>query len=136
MKAKHDESLFKLADEISHLVSKLPAGTKHPIQNRCSKIKVITKKAFNMNTNTDYMTELPQEKFIAKRAILEALLAGRHLSQMDCKEFMVEDMRTPISHMKVNEEFPETHELKSRFIVTPVRKARIKEYWLERRAEA
>lgn len=71
------------------------------------------------------------KKYIAKHAILEALLNGRHLSQMDCHEFMVEDMRTPISHLK--DRFSETHDLKSRWIVTPVRKARIKEYWLGRR---
>lgn len=72
-----------------------------------------------------------KSKYIAKRAILEALMAGRHLSQMDCQEFMVEDMRTPISHMK--EDFSTTHELKTRWITTPVRNARIKEYWLEER---
>ena len=48
-------------------------------------------------------------KYNARKAILAALLEGRHLSQMDCAEFMVEDMRTP------------------------VRNSRIKEYWLERR---
>lgn len=73
-----------------------------------------------------------QTKYIAKKAILEALLAGRHLSQMDCHEFQVEDMRTPISHMK--DEFEDTHILRTEWIVTPVRKARIKSYWLERRA--
>lgn len=73
-----------------------------------------------------------QTKYIAKKAILESLLAGRHLSQMDCHEFQVEDMRTPISHMK--DEFEDTHILRTEWIVTPVRKARIKSYWLERRA--
>lgn len=51
---------------------------------------------------------------------------------MDCKEFMVEDMRTPISHMK--DDYQSTHDLKSRWIVTPVRNVRIKEYWLEPKA--
>lgn len=73
-----------------------------------------------------------QTKYIAKKAVLEALMAGRHLSQMDCKEFMIEDMRTQVCHLK--EEFQNTHDLKTRWIVTPVRKTRIKEYWLERRA--
>ena len=70
-----------------------------------------------------------EQKYIAKKAILEALLNGRHLSQMDCREFQIEDMRTPISHLKP--QFPVTHQLKSEWIVTPVRKARIKSYWLE-----
>lgn len=51
---------------------------------------------------------------------------------MDAREFQVEDIRTPISHLKRC--YKDTHELKSTWIVTPVRKARIKEYWLEERA--
>lgn len=69
-----------------------------------------------------------KEKYIAKRAILKALLDGRHLSQMDCREFLIEDMRTPISHLKP--QYETTHDLRSEWIVTPVRGARIKSYWL------
>ena len=32
--------------------------------------------------------------------ILEHLMSGRVLSQLDCREFGVEDMRTPISHSR------------------------------------
>lgn len=71
------------------------------------------------------------KKYNARKAILNALMEGRHLSQMDCHEFQVEDMRTPISHMKPH--YQNTHDLKSRWITTPVRKVRIKEYWLEAR---
>lgn len=71
------------------------------------------------------------EKYVASKAIFNALMAGRHLSQMDCREFQVEDMRTPISHMQ--KRFPDTHDLKTKWIKTPVRGARIKEYWLEQR---
>lgn len=70
-------------------------------------------------------------KYNARRAILAALMNGRHLSQMDCREFMIEDMRTPISHLK--EKYQDTHDLKSQWIKSPVRGARIKEYWLEAR---
>lgn len=72
-----------------------------------------------MNTN---------QKISAKMAIFNALLQGRKLSQMDCREFQVEDMRTNISHLKTK--FQDTHELHTAWIVTPVRKVRIKEYWL------
>lgn len=74
---------------------------------------------------------MARSKFNATSAILNALLGGRHLSQMDCREFMVEDMRTPVSHLKPR--FEKTHHLRSKWITTPVRGARIKEYWLERR---
>lgn len=68
-------------------------------------------------------------KFNATRAILSALMNGRHLSQMDCREFQIEDMRTPISHLR--DKYRETHILNTKWIKTPVRGARIKEYWLE-----
>ncbi len=70
------------------------------------------------------------KEYNAKRAILAALLEGRHLSQLDCAEFMIEDMRTPISHMR--KEFCTTHILRTKWIKSPVRQANIKEYWLER----
>ena len=70
-------------------------------------------------------------KYNARKAILNALLDGRHLSQMDCREFMVEDMRTPVSHLKPK--YKDTHVLKCKWIKSPVRGARIKEYWLESR---
>lgn len=70
-------------------------------------------------------------KYNAHGAILAALMNGRHLSQMDCREFMIEDMRTPISHLK--EKYQDTHDLKSQWIKSPVSGARIKEYWLEAR---
>lgn len=71
-------------------------------------------------------------KYNARKAILNALLDGRHLSQMDCREFMIEDMRTPVSHLKPK--YKDTHVLKSQWIKSPVRGARIKEYWLERKS--
>lgn len=72
------------------------------------------------------------EKYNARKAILNALLDGRHLSQMDTCEFQVEDMRTPISHLKPL--YEATHNLKTKWITTPVRKVRIKEYWLEQKS--
>lgn len=70
-----------------------------------------------------------EKKYNARKAILNALKDGRHLSQMDCREFQVEDMRTPISHLKPH--YQGTHNLMTKWIKTPVRGARIKEYWLE-----
>lgn len=68
-------------------------------------------------------------KYNATRAIYAALLNGRHLSQMNTREFQVADMRTIVSHLRKH--YEETHNLKTKWIRTPVRNARIKEYWLE-----
>ena len=74
---------------------------------------------------------MASEKYNAKKAILNALMDGRHLSQMDSREFKVTDMRTPIAQLKPD--YQGTYELKTKWITTPVRGARIKEYWLEQR---
>ena len=75
-----------------------------------------------------------EQKYIATQAIYQALLAGRKLSQMDCREFQIEDMRTPVCHLKPR--FEATHELKTEWIRTPVRNARIKQYWLEPKSDS
>lgn len=74
-----------------------------------------------------------EQKYIARQAIFEALTGGRKLSQMDCREFEVEDMRTPVSHMKYRFESA-GFTLKSQWIKTP-KGRRIKQYWLERTAK-
>ena len=68
------------------------------------------------------------DRYNATRAILNALKNGRQLSQLDCEEFMVEDMRTIVSHLKPK--FQDTHDLNSIWITTPVLNRRIKQYWL------
>ena len=73
------------------------------------------------------VTRFPREATLA--AILSALYQGRKLSQLDCREFGVEDMRTPVAHLR--RRFQGTHRLCSRWIETPVHRSRIKEYWLE-----
>lgn len=70
-------------------------------------------------------------KYNSTQEIFNALLNGRHLSQLNCGEFMVEDMRTIVSHLKPR--YIGTHELQSRWITSPVRGSRIKEWWLTER---
>lgn len=138
MKAKHHESLFKLADEISHLVSELPAGTKHPIQNRCSKIKVITKKVFNnMETEANLTSEQIADRYIAKKAIFEAMTQGRRLSLLDSREFDVSQFHTTICDIRKEiEDKNLPWDLKNQWITFGKRGKRCKEYWLERKAES
>ena len=70
-----------------------------------------------------------KERYNATRAILNALYEGRQLSQLDCEEFKVEDMRTYMSHLRRH--YDRTHVLQSIWITTPVLNRRIKLYWLE-----
>lgn len=75
-----------------------------------------------------------ESRYVATRAILAALMSGRKLSQMDCQEFMVEDMRSVISHIR--RQYEDTHELKTEWIRTPVLNRRIKEYSLVKKTLA
>lgn len=75
-----------------------------------------------------------KKSYNATRAIFNALLDGRHISQMNAREFMVGDIRTIVSHLKPR--FKDSHTLNSCWITTPVRGVRIKEYWLVKREEA
>jgi hypothetical protein len=126
MTDKYERMLRAELRGIQEELRNAPSGTRNKVSNRCRKISLIFKK---MNK---VMNE--QQKYIARHAIYEALTGGRKLSQMDCREFEVEDMRTPVSHMK--ERFTEAgYDLHSQWIKTP-KGRRIKEYWLERRVQS
>ena len=68
------------------------------------------------------------DRYNATKAILNALKEGRQLSQLDCEEFKVEDMRTIVSHLKPK--YQDTHDLQFVWVTTPVLNRRIKLYWL------
>lgn len=61
--------------------------------------------------------------------VLTALLAGRHISELDAKEFEVCEVRTPIHQVKPF--FEGEYILRWKWITT-LKGSRIKEYWLER----
>lgn len=120
---KYERMIRTEIQGIRQAVREAPAGTRNRIHNRCSRLTLILKKMMN-----------EQQKYIARQAIFEAMTNGRKLSQMDCREFEVEDMRTPMSHMR--ERFAEAgFVLNSQWIKTP-KGRRIKEYWLERRTNS
>ena len=123
MTTRLDTMLRAELNGIKEQIRTAPSGTRNKIDNRCRKITLIFKKMEKiMNA---------QQKFIARQAIFEAMIGGRKLSQMDCREFEIEDMRTPMPHMK--ERFNEAgYDLHSQWILTP-KGRRIKEYWLERK---
>ena len=126
MTTRLDTMLRAELNGIKEQVRTAPSGTRNKIDNRCRKITLIFKKMEKiMNA---------QQKYIARQAIFEAMTGGRKLSQMDCREFEVEDMRTPMSHMKDRFEAA-GFTLNSQWIQTP-KGRRIKEYWLERRVQS
>ena len=62
--------------------------------------------------------------------IFNDLMKGERISQLDSKHYGIEDIRTPISHMRARLA-TSGKMICSRWIDTPVRKSHIKEYWVE-----
>jgi hypothetical protein len=122
MREKYERMIRAELQGIQESIRFASAGTRNKVGNRCRKVLLIIKKINKIME--------AQERYIARRAIFEAMTNGRKLSQMDCREFEVEDMRTPMSHMR--EEFERAgFVLQSEWIRTP-KGRRIKEYWLDR----
>ena len=132
MKPKYNETIRRILSEIVEISNDLPKGKRNQISNRCYKLSSTIRKINNMQTDNHMTAETRNDetRFIARQAIFEAMTGGRKLSQMDCREFEVEDMRTPMSHMRTRFESA-GFALKSQWIKTP-KGRRIKEYWLER----
>lgn len=66
----------------------------------------------------------------ATEQILQDLKNGRKVSQLDCREYGIEDMRTIISHLGTDGKFAGWI-LRTEWFTTEVRKSRLKRYWLE-----
>lgn len=121
MKGRYERMLRQELRAIQELSRNAPPGIRNKISNRCDNVSKIFKR----------MNKVMKEnsKYIARQAIFEAMTNGRKLSQMDCGEFEVEDMRTPMSHMR--QRFLEAgYVINSEWIKTP-KGRRIKQYWAE-----
>lgn len=102
-------------------VTTLPAGKARRVSNHLDKVALILKR------NTE-----PSPVYFGKEAIFQALCAGRHISQLNCREFRIEDVRTPVSHLAKRIEAAGM-KLCTKKITSPVTGAWLKEYWLEKK---
>lgn len=124
-----ENEIISLCRALEAKASELPVSKRLKVLNRTRLIRLVIKKG---------ETILPESVVAdanhnAHAAILAALKAGRRLSQLDCKEFKIEDMRTPVSHLR--KRWEPDYVLQSRWISTPTLKRKIKEWWLEERPE-
>lgn len=134
MTPKYDENIKSLLSEISGIAMTLPMGKRNQIINRCNKISSQMRKSTRANEGCLFTEEFLEAEAkaqeSAKAAIFNAMLKGRKVSQMDCKEFRIEDMRTPVSRLRDKiwrEQLP--YEIADQWIKTPGG-SRIKQYWL------
>ena len=137
MKAKHTDNILRLAREIQEIAKGLAPGKRHQIQNRCSKISVITRKTKDMNTEDNFTSQQIADRYNAKKAIFEAMTKGRKVSFLDSREFEVSEFHTTICKIRKDIDSKSLPwELKDQWISFGRHGKRCKEYWLEKRVES
>lgn len=137
MKAKHTDNILRIAREIQEIAKGLAPGKRHQIQNRCSRISVLTRKTKDMNTEDNFTSRQIADRYNAKKAVFEAMTQGRKVSFLDSREFEVSEMHTIICKIRKDIDSKSLPwELKDQWISFGRHGKRCKEYWLERRARS
>ena len=137
MKAKHTDNILRLAREIQEIAKGLAPGKRHKIQNRCSRISVLTRKIKDMNTEDNFTSQQIADRDNAKKAVFEAMCQGRKVSCLDSREFGVSEFHTTICKIRQDIDSKSLPwDLKDRWITFGKHGKRCKEYWLERRVES
>lgn len=136
MKPKHDNKARELLGEIRKIATSLPPREQRMISNRCDSISTIIKKLLKTTKDMateNYTQEQIAERYIAKKAIFEAMMNGRHISFLDSREFEVSEMHTQMCCIRqdiAEKKLP--LELKDRWMTFGKHGKRCKEYWIEK----
>ena len=121
--------------EIKSLTSDLPQGKRNQISNRCDKISSTIKKMKIMNTEDHQTQRQIADRYIAKKAIFEAMLGGRKISLLDSVEFEVSQMHTQISSIRKDiEDKNLPWVLKDEWMEFGNHGKKCKRYWLENKS--
>lgn len=136
MKPKFEDKVFQLLQEVSEVCRNLPPGKQHQIENRISKIKVITKKAFrNMNTEDNFTAQQIADRYNAKKIVFEAMTHGRKVSFLDSIEFGLSEFHTTICRIRKDIDSKDLpYILKDRWMTFGSHGKRCKQYWLEKKS--
>lgn len=136
MKPKYNETIWKVLAEIKDLSRELPQGKRNQISNRCDKISSTIKKMKVMNTSETKQTQKQiADRYIAKKAIFEAMMNGRRISFLDSAEFEVSEMHTQMHCIRQDIEdknLPVV--LKDEWMEFGKHGKKCKRYWLEARS--
>lgn len=121
--------------EIKSLSSDLPQGKRNQISNRCDKISSTIKKMKILNTEDHQTQRQIADRYIAKKAIFEAMLGGRKISLLDSVEFEVSQMHTQISSIRKDiEDKNLPWVLKDEWMEFGNHGKKCKRYWLENKS--
>ena len=136
MKPKYNETIWKVLAEIKDLSRDLPQGKRNQISNRCDKISSTIKKMKVMNTAETKQTHKQiADRYIAKKAIFDAMMNGRRISFLDSAEFEVSEMHTQMHCIRQDIEdknLPVV--LKDEWMEFGKHGKKCKRYWLEARS--
>lgn len=136
MKPKYNETIWKVLAEIKDLSKELPQGKRNQISNRCDKISSTIKKMNPMNTSETKQTQRQiADRYIAKKAIFEAMMNGRRISFLDSAEFEVSEMHTQMHCIRqdiADKNLPVV--LKDEWMEFGKHGKKCKRYWLEARS--
>lgn len=136
MKPKYNETIWRVLAEIKDLSRELPQGKRNQISNRCDKISSTIKKMKVMNTSETKQTQKQiADRYIAKKAIFDAMMNGRRISFLDSAEFEVSEMHTQMHCIRQDIEdknLPVV--LKDEWMEFGKHGKKCKRYWLEARS--
>ena len=132
MKPKYKETIRKVLMEIKTLTSDLPPGKRNQISNRCDKISSTIRKMKVMNTEDHQTQRQIADRYIAKKAIFDAMMNGRKISFLDSAEFEVSEMHTQMHCIRQDiEDKKLPYVLKDEWMAFGKHGKRCKRYWLE-----
>ena len=98
------KNIMQVCREVAAIAKDLPEGKQRAISNKLSKVVSFSKKAarrYGVNSSAFPHSSEPcntadqiAQRYVAKQAILDAMLAGRELTFLDADEFGVSEMHT------------------------------------------
>lgn len=130
----NEKRLRSLLQEVRLIAGTIDTKHGRQIVNYCDKIGVafrrrVAEPAFSEGESTSQV----EKRYVARKAILSALLSGRRISLLDSAEFQVSQMHTQMHLIATKDllELPD-YVLRSEWVPCGTAGARCKEYWLEK----
>ena len=140
MQAQFDNRFDRTLAAMRQEAQRLPQGQRNRMLNYIDKLKGTVRRAsqhpaFEVTLDEQTHDQIA-DRYIAKKAIFDALMKGRRITLKDSREFKVSEMHTQMHCIRRD---IEDHHLPwvlcSRWVDVNLAGKRCKEYWLERPAD-
>lgn len=139
-------NFYNTIEEVRRIAAaSLPEGVARRISNHLNKAVVVSRRyertgkalaAPVAEDDPNFTSQQIADRYIAKKAIFDALTKGRRISFLDSREFNVSEMHTQMHCIRQDiEDKNLPYTLHSRWIGCGLAGKRCKEYWLEDKTE-